>query len=536
MKKNNNLLAAGIWKNRNYKIDNLFLTKNLIKKYISLFWNEIMYKLSDKQYVIFVFKIKYNNGLNLTLCNKKKINNKNFNEIILNCYNILKLRIKEYKTFKISEIIISYKIIIISDKKLSLKNILYKNIYIFKLRSLIKEFYKFFYYNLPKNMNYNNFFKLDKNKNNKILNNQNKNSDNKYKLNFNKINVLNFNAFIFLAFITYKFCTEFNFDSSFLSLIFSFLISFVISNFILNKFKYSENIYIRFIQKFIIYNIIFTFVIIFAFYFLSLFNLIPTIYSSSGDEFINNKIIEDNTINKDKDILKVTNETDATNKDYYSFKISKNLVNNTLQNVNLASQTIFNNIVPNLGSGSAAGAAAAATIKATNGLPPLQRAGLVSGASLLTATSTNLGINIGNVLSKNINIKETIKNSSHANSNPDRIPSPEPSFINSTLENTIGEITSPLQDLLMYSFALDIITLLFNLIILLIIFNRYIYSFNLNFINFIITKYISIKIKNWYNKHLNTNIDDNNKFVLFMFIFNSIFLVLVIFLKIFLSS
>ena len=32
MKKNNNLLAAGNWKNRNYKIDNLFLTKNLIKK------------------------------------------------------------------------------------------------------------------------------------------------------------------------------------------------------------------------------------------------------------------------------------------------------------------------------------------------------------------------------------------------------------------------------------------------------------------------------------------------------------------------
>jgi hypothetical protein len=84
-------------------------------------------------------------------------------------------------------------------------------------------------------------------------------------------NIINFNALIFLCFITYKFYAGLSFDIGLLSLIIPFLISFVLSNFVLNKFKYSENIYIRFSQKFLIYNIIFIIATGFTIYLLFLF-------------------------------------------------------------------------------------------------------------------------------------------------------------------------------------------------------------------------------------------------------------------------
>ena len=80
-------------------------------------------------------------------------------------------------------------------------------------------------------------------------------------------NIMSFNALIFLSFIIYGFYSELSFDIGLLSLIISFIISFVISNFILNKFKYSDNIYIRVTQRFIIYNIIFIIVIFLYYYF-----------------------------------------------------------------------------------------------------------------------------------------------------------------------------------------------------------------------------------------------------------------------------
>lgn len=332
--------------------------------------------------------------------------------------------------------------------------------------------------------------------------------------------------FIFLIIIIYKFYSGLNFDIGLLGLIISFLISFTISNFVLNKFKFSKNIYIRFIQRFVIYNIIFITVIAFIIYLSSLFNLIPTIYCSNG---------EDNISNKGKDVIKVNSETDDTNKEYYNFKISKNLFDNGLHTVGEASKMAVDKVVPNIGAGAAAGTAAAAAVKATSGLPPLQRAGAVAATALVTAASTKVGLDIGNAISKNTDFSGVIKNSPHAN--PDIMatpPSPDSLIINSTLESS--DITSPLQDLLIYSFTLDIFILLLLISLLIIIFNRYILSFNLNFINSILNKYISIKIRNWFNKYLNTGIDYNNKLVLFMFIINSIGLFLIVLLKIFLSS
>ena len=149
-----------------------------------------------------------------------------------------------------------------------------------------------------------------------------------------------------------------------------------------------------------------------------------------------------------------------------------------------ASKLALEKIAPNLGVGAAAGSAAGAAIKYSAGMAPLHRLAVIGTTAAATAAGTKIGLDLGGVVSKNINIEEAIKNSPHAEPKTDRIPSPsaEPDFFIASP----ADITSPLQELLMYSLALDILILILLIGILLIIFNRYIVKYNLNFINNII--------------------------------------------------
>jgi hypothetical protein len=350
---------------------------------------------------------------------------------------------------------------------------------------------------------------------------------------FLKKSLGNFSALIFLILIFYNFYNGISFDIGLLSLTISFLISFALSHFILSDFKYSANIFISLFQRLIIYLLIFIIgaaFFSFAFYLFSFFNinLIQTAYCSSGEE--------GNLTNKfsDKEVLTVKTETDDTNNEYYNFKIEKKLFENALQTVAETSKFAANKFIPNLGAGAAAGAAATATIKSTGGLPLFPRAAAIGGSTLITATATKVGLELGATLTQKTELESLIKNSPHADPNPDRIPSPDPNIINSILES--NDITSPLQDLLLYSFVLDIMILISIISLLIIIFNRYINSCNLSFFNSIFNKYIPIKYRNWFQKYLNTGIDYNNRFMLIMFIINSIGLILMILLKIFITS
>ena len=151
--------------------------------------------------------------------------------------------------------------------------------------------------------------------------------------------------------------------------------------------------------------------------------------------------------------------------------MDKNAVDKTFQNVGNVSKIAIEKIIPNVGAGAAAGSAAAAAIKASGHLPPLQRAALVGGTTLITAASAKFGLDIGSAISKNSNLEGLIKNSEHANPAPNSIPSPDrDSFINSALES--GDITSPLQDLLLYSCIVDIFILFIVISLIIIIFNR----------------------------------------------------------------
>jgi hypothetical protein len=97
--------------------------------------------------------------------------------------------------------------------------------------------------------------------------------------------IINIISFIVLSIIIYRFYLDIGFDIGLLSLIISFLISFVCAatNFVLNKFEYSKNIYVGFIQKILIYIIISITGAILLLYILKFFYLIPSIYCSSGE-------------------------------------------------------------------------------------------------------------------------------------------------------------------------------------------------------------------------------------------------------------
>jgi hypothetical protein len=342
-------------------------------------------------------------------------------------------------------------------------------------------------------------------------------------------NILNIISVIMLSLIFYRFISGLSFDIGLLSLIISFLISFAISNFVLDKFTYSENTYIRLIQRFLIYNFIFIMVIFTSFYVLYLFNLIPTIYCS-GDEYFN----IDPQKNKVKDVVVVTTTTEGVkDKEFYNLKMDKKLFDSGLENIGKTIKIATEKIAPNIGVGAATGAATAAAFKNTAGMLIAARLLVVGSTAAATAAGTKIGLDVGTAISKNIGIDEMITKSPHADPQHDRIPSPDPNIINSPLEN---DMTSPLQDLLLSSFVLDILILILLIGILILIFNRYIVKYNLNFINSIVNKFIPIKIRNWFNKNINTGIDYNNKLVLFIFIINTILLFLFVFLKLLISS
>ncbi len=355
-------------------------------------------------------------------------------------------------------------------------------------------------------------------------------------------------SFIIISIIIYRFYLDMDisFNIGLLSLIISFLLSFVLTNFVLNKFEYSKNIYIGFIQKFLIYIIIPITGAILLLYILKLFHLIPNIYCSSGESGLPNITDSSGSIeetngnvgdNGVKDVVKITlNSKNPDNEEFYNFKLSKRLVDNSLKNVADASTMLLDKIAPNLGVGAAAGSATSAAVKYTTGMAPVQRLAAIGATAVVTAAGTKVGLNAASAISKNIGIEEAIKNSPHAHPQFDRVPSPDIDIILSPLEKT-----SPLQDLLMYSIALDIIILILLFSILLLIFNRYIVKYNLTFINYIIQQsgvniYIPVKFINWLNTKINAGVDYNSKLLLFIFILNSIFIFLFVLLKIFISS
>jgi hypothetical protein len=198
------------------------------------------------------------------------------------------------------------------------------------------------------------------------------------------------------------------------------------------------------------------------------------------------------------------------------------------------SKLVADKIVPELSVSAAIGATTSAAVKNTVGMPIPQRMLTIGATAAASAIGTKIGLGVGNTLTKNMGIENAIKNSPHVDPNPDRIPSPDMNFIHSPLER--NELTSPLQELLLYSFVLDVSTLILLLVVIFLLLNKYFIKLNFNILNSISKKFLPIKIFNWFQKFTNKSTEINTKLNKFIIIYNCFLIILFILLKIFITS
>ena len=142
--------------------------------------------------------------------------------------------------------------------------------------------------------------------------------------------VINIISYTFLGIIFYLFMWDFKIFQIFQIFIFS-IFSFAISMFISDKFKLSNNKFIKILQKCVFINSILALIGLILYLFdISIFN---TVYcdsdSESDDENNNEEIIKNKNI-KNKDIAQVTSNIDDKNEEYYSFKVKKDVFDNVM--------------------------------------------------------------------------------------------------------------------------------------------------------------------------------------------------------------
>jgi hypothetical protein len=118
------------------------------------------------------------------------------------------------------------------------------------------------------------------------------------------------------------------------------------------------------------------------------------------------------------------------------------------------------------------------------------------------------------------------------------VPSPENKFsINYPLEsNNIIFDHTPLENLITSLFTLNIFILFLTISLLFLIFNRYIILYNLEFISTLIEKYLPNKFNGILKTKINKGIDYNSRFIFIMFTVNSILLILILLLSIFICA
>jgi hypothetical protein len=102
-----------LWNNKEYSLSSSSiapLTEQVLEKYINLFWKEIMSKVLDKEYVLLLIRVKFENNQIITLNNMQTINNDPSlkDNIITFFKDRLALSNESYKVTPIISIIFSY--------------------------------------------------------------------------------------------------------------------------------------------------------------------------------------------------------------------------------------------------------------------------------------------------------------------------------------------------------------------------------------------------------------------------------------------
>jgi hypothetical protein len=100
----------------------------------------------------------------------------------------------------------------------------------------------------------------------------------------------------------------------------------------------------------------------------------------------------------------------------------------------------------------------------------------------------------------------------------------------------IVKTNSPLEVLLISQFIFNALILILIIILLSMLFNRFVLTSNLDFISSLFEKYSSNNINQWFKNKIDKGNDYNNRFILIMFIVNSIMLIVFLFITLFISS
>jgi hypothetical protein len=211
--------------------------------------------------------------------------------------------------------------------------------------------------------------------------------------------VINIISYTFLGIIFYLFMWDFKIFKTFQIFIFS-IFSFAISMYISDKFKLSNNKYIKILQIFVFINSILALIRLI----LNLFDvsIINKVFcdSDSESEDVNNKeeiIKNEEESLKNKEVARVTSNIVTKNEEYYSFKVNKDVLDNALDKCTELVKGGVSDIAPNYVLGAAAGKGASAAFKHTGGMAPAARIVTVGATALATAAGSKIGKELGKV-------------------------------------------------------------------------------------------------------------------------------------------
>lgn len=231
------------------------------------------------------------------------------------------------------------------------------------------------------------------------------------------INIISYVVLIiifYLGFMYYRDVSLTNVIVISISTVFSFAITLYVSD----RFQFSNNKYIKYLQKFILMNIILalfsSLLYIFDFQFLNtIFNASSDVTegdSSNTENSNNNKAStsnnndrnnNDQTKDNNKEIVGIRTTTSSEGKDYYNFNVRKEAVDGAIEKVKELGSTVVGNFVPELGVGAAAGNVAGTVFKHTAGLPVAARLATTAAAAGGTAFATKVGIEMAKAVSSN---------------------------------------------------------------------------------------------------------------------------------------
>jgi general stress protein YciG len=361
--------------------------------------------------------------------------------------------------------------------------------------------------------------------------------NNQVLLNWNRNIILNIFSWGFILFIIYKLIIGLTIIPAFGSYVFiiSLICSFIISHYISKKF--SSNFIIRLLQKYVLLNIvIFVFSIIYGCF------ILPEIYCvdeelDSKNKQINSNEEAGNSNSKNRKVHLNIESVNKGGKEMYdvNFQIDKESADNLMRRGGKVVKEGFERTVPYIGA--AAGKVGSTAYTALKRLPPAQRVvgtGVVVG---VTAGSTVLGIEGGKAILKNKTIEESIKNSiknsKHADISKDRIPSPDTDnyFVNSPFEANI-----PLVTLLNAIWTLNIFELILMVILVWLLFNKYLKYLSFNISRKIVYKYMGDNFIEKFEKYQKKFEEFNNKFSIVMYMWVGLLLIIIKLVNIFFSG